>query len=261
MRIIPAIDIIDGNCVRLSKGDYDTKKIYNENPLEVAKKFEAHGIQYLHLVDLDGAKSKHIVNHKVLEQIASKTNLKIDFGGGLKADDDLRIAFESGAHQITGGSIAVKDKETFIAWIETYGADKIILGADALNEKVAVLGWQEESEEELLPFIESYQKKGIQYVICTDISKDGMLEGPSFDLYKKLIQNNAGNLSPSTALGPGSVTKGAKKELKLIASGGISTFDELPRLAEIGCEGTIIGKAIYENRINLKQLESYILNT
>ena len=239
MRIIPAIDIIDGQCVRLSKGDYDTKKIYNENPLEVAKEFEAHGIEHLHLVDLDGAKSKHIVNHKVLEQIASKTNLKIDFGGGLKTDDDLRIAFESGAQQITGGSIAVKDKETFTRWIETYGADKIILGADALDEKIAVSGWQEESKEELLPFIQSYQEKGIQYVICTDISKDGMLEGPSFDLYDKILNSVS--------------------DMKLIASGGISTFDELPRLAEMGCEGTIIGKAIYENRISLKQLETYIL--
>ncbi|QLG47050.1 1-(5-phosphoribosyl)-5-[(5-phosphoribosylamino)methylideneamino]imidazole-4-carboxamide isomerase [Costertonia aggregata] len=245
MRIIPAIDIIDGKCVRLSKGDYNTKKIYNENPLEVAKEFEAHGIRYLHLVDLDGAKSRHIVNHKVLEQIASKTNLKIDFGGGLKTDDDLHIAFESGANQITGGSIAVKDRETFTGWIEDYGSDKIILGADALDEKVAVSGWQEESKEELLPFIKSYQEKGIQYVICTDISKDGMLEGPSFDLYKKIIAS-LGSLE-------------VKKPLKLIASGGISTFHELPKLAEIGCEGTIIGKAIYENRISLKQLENYIL--
>ena len=238
MRIIPAIDIIDGKCVRLSKGDYDTKKIYNENPLEVAKEFEDHGIQYLHLVDLDGAKSKHIVNHHILEQIASKTNLKIDIGGGLKTDDDLRIAFESGANQITGGSIAVKDKATFTNWITTYGADKIILGADAMDEKVAVSGWQEESKEELLPFIQAYQQKGISYVICTDISKDGMLEGPSFDLYQKILTSIS--------------------DLKLIASGGISTFDELPKLAKMGCEGTIIGKAIYENRISLKQLENYI---
>ncbi len=240
MRIIPAIDIIDGKCVRLSKGDYDTKKIYNANPLEVAKNFEAHGIQYLHLVDLDGAKSKHIVNHKILERIASKTNLKIDFGGGLKTNDDLRIAFESGARQITGGSIAVKDKETFTNWIETYGADKIILGADAMDEKVAVSGWQEESSEELIPFIKAYRQKGIEYVICTDISKDGMLEGPSFDLYKRILQNCDG--------------------INLIASGGISTFDELPKLAEMGCEGTIIGKAIYENRISLIQLEQFILS-
>ena len=240
MRIIPAIDIIDGKCVRLSKGDYDTKKIYNEHPLEVAKEFEAHGIRYLHLVDLDGAKSKHIVNHKVLEQIAKQTSLQIDFGGGLKTDDDLRIAFESGASQITGGSIAVKDPDTFLGWIEKHGSNKIILGADAMDEKVAVSGWQEESKEELIPFIQSYQAKGIQYVICTDISKDGMLEGPSFELYSRIISQT--------------------NELKLIASGGISTFDELPKLAEMGCEGTIIGKAIYENRISLKQLETYILS-
>ncbi|MEP3209887.1 MAG: 1-(5-phosphoribosyl)-5-[(5-phosphoribosylamino)methylideneamino]imidazole-4-carboxamide isomerase [Maribacter sp.] len=249
MRIIPAIDIIEGKCVRLSKGDYNTKKIYNENPLEVAKEFESHGIQHLHLVDLDGAKSKHIVNHKVLELIASKTSLKIDFGGGLKTDDDLRIAFESGAHQITGGSIAVKDQERFVSWIETYGANKIILGADAINEKVAVSGWQEESDEELLPFIKWYQEKGIQYVICTDISKDGMLDGPSFDLYEKIVK--ASSVTSTSVVA----------ELKLIASGGISTFAELPKLAEIGCEGTIIGKAIYENKIGLKQLEGYILST
>lgn len=241
MRIIPAIDIIDGKCVRLSKGDYDTKKIYNENPLEVAKNFEAHGIKHLHLVDLDGAKSKHIVNHKILEQIAAKTTLKIDFGGGLKTDQDLHIAFESGASQITGGSIAVKDPTIFENWITTYGSDKIILGADAQNEKIAINGWQEESTEELIPFIQTYMTKGVRYVICTDISKDGMLEGPSFDLYKKIINS-------------------CQPELKLIASGGISTFDELPKLAELGCEGTIIGKAIYENRISLKQLEDFILN-
>ncbi len=246
MRIIPAIDIIDGKCVRLSKGDYSTKKVYNENPLEVAKQFEAHGIQHLHLVDLDGAKSKHIVNHKVLEQIATSTELKIDFGGGLKTDDDLRIAFESGAHQITGGSIAVKNSELFSRWINIHGADKIILGADALDEKVAVSGWQEESNEELIPFIETHLEKGIKYVICTDIGKDGMLGGPSFELYQKIIESLSGN------------SHGTMNRLRLIASGGISTFEELPRLAELGCEGTIIGKAIYENRISLKQLEDYI---
>ncbi|MFC4220290.1 1-(5-phosphoribosyl)-5-[(5-phosphoribosylamino)methylideneamino]imidazole-4-carboxamide isomerase [Flagellimonas marina] len=256
MRLIPAIDIIEGKCVRLSKGDYGTKKIYNENPLEVAKEFEAHGIQYLHVVDLDGAKSKHIVNHKVLETIASQTNLKVDFGGGLKSDEDLHIAFESGASQITGGSIAVKDKETFLGWLETYGSNKIILGADAQNEKVAVSGWQEESNQELVPFIQSYQKKGIQYVICTDISKDGMLEGPSFDLYKKILSKTMKHETLVTGSGVEDVeTIG----INLVASGGISTFDELPKLAEIGCEGTIIGKAIYENRISLKQLEQYIL--
>jgi phosphoribosylformimino-5-aminoimidazole carboxamide ribotide isomerase len=239
MRIIPAIDIIDGKCVRLSKGDYDTKIIYNENPLEVAKSFEAHGIEYLHLVDLDGAKSSKIVNYKILEQIANQTSLKIDFGGGLKSDDDLRIAFESGANQITGGSIAVKNRAIFEKWISEYGSDKIILGADAKNEKIAVSGWLEDSDEQLIPFIQDYQSKGIQYVICTDIAKDGMLEGPSFDLYEKILKEAIG--------------------VKLIASGGISTFDELPKLAELGCEGTIIGKAIYEGRISLKQLENEII--
>ncbi|MFH6991329.1 1-(5-phosphoribosyl)-5-[(5-phosphoribosylamino)methylideneamino]imidazole-4-carboxamide isomerase [Flavobacterium sp. FlaQc-48] len=239
MRIIPAIDIIDGKCVRLSKGDYDTKIIYNENPLEVAKSFEAHGIEYLHLVDLDGAKSSKIVNYKILEQIATQTGLKIDFGGGLKSDEDLKIAFDSGANQITGGSIAVKNSAIFEKWISEYGSDKIILGADAKNEKIAVSGWLEDSNEDLIPFIQQYQTKGIQYVICTDIAKDGMLEGPSFDLYEKILKEAIG--------------------VKLIASGGISTFDELPKLAELGCEGTIIGKAIYEGRITLKQLENYII--
>ena len=241
MRIIPAIDIIDGQCVRLSKGDYNTKKVYNENPLEIAKQFEAHGIEYLHLVDLDGAKASHIVNHKVLEEIATKTSLKIDFGGGLKTDEDLKIAFESGASQITGGSIAVKNADVFKSWIAKFGADKIILGADANNEKIAVSGWLEESDEDLIPFIQGYQKEGIQYVICTDIAKDGMLQGPSFDLYEKILKD-----CPN---------------VKLIASGGISTFDELPRLKDLGCEGTIVGKAIYENRISLKQLENFIIST
>lgn len=241
MRIIPAIDIIEGACVRLSKGDYATKKVYNENPLEVAKQFEAHGIEHLHLVDLDGAKSKHIVNHKILEAIATQTSLSVDFGGGLKTDDDLRVAFESGATQITGGSIAVKDPHTFESWLSTYGSDKIILGADAHHRKIAISGWLEESDDDVVEFISAYQKKGAKYVICTDISKDGMLEGPSFDLYKEILDETSG--------------------LSLIASGGIATFDELPQLAALGCEGTIIGKAIYENRISLKQLEAFILET
>lgn len=239
MRIIPAIDIINGKCVRLSKGDYSTQKIYNETPLEVAKAFEDHGIQNLHLVDLDGAKSMHIVNYKVLEEIATKTRLNIDFGGGLKTNEDLRIAFESGAKQITGGSIAVKDPSTFVDWVQHFGADKIILGADVKGELIATNGWQETSEQSLFTFLAHYQKKGIKNVICTDISKDGMLEGPSFDLYEKII---------------------AETQLNLIASGGISCFDELPRLAKMGCNGTIIGKAIYEHRISLKQLENFIIN-
>ena len=240
MRIIPAIDIIEGKCVRLSKGDYNTKKIYNEDPLEVAKSFEAHGIEYLHLVDLDGAKSSHIVNHKILETIATKTSLKIDFGGGLKTDKDLQIAFESGANQITGGSIAVKNPELFQSWLQKYGNEKIILGADAKDRKIAVSGWLEDSDKEIIPFIQNFEKAGVSYVICTDISKDGMLEGPSFELYQEILSET--------------------ENINLIASGGISTFDELPKLNELGCEGVIIGKAIYENRISLKQLENYILN-
>jgi phosphoribosylformimino-5-aminoimidazole carboxamide ribotide isomerase len=244
MRIIPAIDIIDGKCVRLTRGDYDTKKVYNENPLEVAKMFEDSGIEYLHLVDLDGAKAKHIVNYKVLEQISSKTNLKIDFGGGLKTNEDLHIAFNSGARQITGGSIAVKDRETFEGWISKYGSEKIILGADSNNGKIAISGWLEESEDEVIPFIKEYQKQSIKYVICTDISKDGMLEGPSFDLYKDIITECTNSSSGQS--------------IKLIASGGISEIGELPKLIELGCEGVIIGKAIYENRISLKQLEKFV---
>ena len=240
MKIIPAIDLIEGKCVRLSKGDYATQKTYNENPLEVAKAFEDHGIEYLHLVDLDGAKSEHIVNHKVLETIAAKTSLKIDFGGGLKSDEDLRIAFESGANQITGGSIAVKKPKVFEQWITQYGNEKIILGADVQNKRIAINGWLETSDYPLCDFIQNYQSKGIQYVICTDISKDGMLEGPAFELYEDLLQK--------------------QPQIKLIASGGISTFEELPKLANLGCEGIIIGKAIYENKIALKDLEQFILS-
>jgi phosphoribosylformimino-5-aminoimidazole carboxamide ribotide isomerase len=239
MRIIPAIDIIDGKCVRLSKGDFSTQKTYNENPLEVAKKFEAHGIKYLHLVDLDGARSTHIVNHKVLETIAVKTKLKIDFGGGLKSDQDVRIAFENGAQQITGGSIAVKQPELFTNWLSIYGSDKIILGADFKDDRVATDGWEETSDLTLFKFLKNYETKGVKYTICTDISKDGMLLGPGFVMYENILK---------------------RMKLKLIASGGVSNLEEIPRLASIGCEGAIIGKAIYENRISLKDLESFILN-
>jgi len=244
MRIIPAIDIIEGKCVRLTKGDYGTKKVYNENPLEVAKQFEASGIEYLHLVDLDGAKENHIVNFKILEQIASKTSLKIDFGGGLKTNEDLYIAFNSGAKQITGGSIAVKDPKTFMGWINKYGGQKIILGADCKDGMIAISGWTEESKEEIIPFIKDYQKKNIQYVICTDISKDGMLEGPSFDLYKQIIMecSNSSN----------------GQSIKLIASGGVSSLDDLDALKTLGCDGVIIGKALYEGHIFLRDLERYI---
>ena len=241
MRLIPAIDIIDGQCVRLTKGDYSTKKVYNENPLEVAKMFQDSGIEYLHLVDLDGAKAKHIVNYKILETLATQTNLKIDFGGGLKSDDDLKIAFESGAQQITGGSIAVKNPNLFESWINHYGSEKIILGADCFHGKIAIQGWQEKSSLEIMSFINDYTKKGIKNVICTDISKDGMLQGPAFELYNSILNQNP--------------------NLHLIASGGVSNFEELPKLKAIGCEGVIIGKAIYEGKITLKALEQFQINT
>ncbi|MEP1034800.1 1-(5-phosphoribosyl)-5-[(5-phosphoribosylamino)methylideneamino]imidazole-4-carboxamide isomerase [Ekhidna sp.] len=234
MRIIPAIDILEGKCVRLSKGDYNTKKIYNEDPLEVAKSFEDAGLQYLHLVDLDGAKAEHIVNWKVLEKLATKTKLKIDFGGGVKSDQDLRIVFECGACQITGGSIAVKEPVLFSSWITAYGANKIILGADAMEGKIAVSGWQEGTDQEIEAFISAYVEKGIEYVISTDISKDGMLEGPSFALYNSILKKIP--------------------DLKLIASGGVSSIDDLIKLKENGLEGAIVGKAIYENRVTLKEL-------
>ncbi|MGV8962288.1 MAG: 1-(5-phosphoribosyl)-5-[(5-phosphoribosylamino)methylideneamino]imidazole-4-carboxamide isomerase [Candidatus Saccharimonadaceae bacterium] len=237
MRIIPAIDIIDGRCVRLTKGDYTTEKVYHTNPLEVAKSYEANGIQYLHLVDLDGAKSNHIINHKILHDIATQTSLKVDFGGGIKTDDDARIAFESGASQITGGSIAVQNPELFQSWIQKYGSDKIILGADSLKRKIATHGWLQQSELDVMDFINSYQAKGIAYVICTDISKDGMLQGPSIDLYKEILYNS---------------------KVKLIASGGVSNIQDVYDLVDIGCEGAIIGKAIYENRISLQELNKFI---
>lgn len=239
MRIIPAIDIIGGKCVRLTKGDYNTKKIYNENPLEVAKEFEDVGIEYLHVVDLDGAKSNHIVNYKILEQIASKTNLKIDFGGGLKSDEDLKVAFESGAKQITGGSIAVKNPEMFLSWISKYGSEKIILGADVLDEKIAINGWQENSGVDLFSFLEDYISKGIVNVICTDISKDGMLEGASVKLYNKMISK-----FPT---------------INLTASGGVKDLKDLDLLKANGLESAIVGKAIYENKISFKELEQYIV--
>ena len=235
MRIIPAIDIIDGKCVRLSKGDYTTKKIYNENPLEVAKEFEANGIKYLHLVDLDGAKSQHIVNYKILENICANTNLKVDFGGGLKTDKDIEIAFNSGANQITGGSIAVKNPEVFKRWIKKYGNDKIILGADCSNRKIATLGWLESSELDVVEFITAYEKEGISNVICTDISKDGMLQGTSNELYTEIINTT---------------------NVKLIASGGVSCMNDLINLQKMGCEGAIIGKAFYEGHITLKELKT-----
>lgn len=234
MKIIPAIDIINGQCVRLTQGDYQQKKVYDKNPLEVAKKFEAAGIERLHLVDLDGAKSRHIVNHKVLEIIATQTNLIIDFGGGLKSNEDVHIAFESGAHQITGGTIAVKNKDLFLSWIQKYSGEKIILGADVKDQKIAVHGWQEASTIDLFDFLKDYIDQGIQYVICTDIAKDGMLEGAANDLYKKVLQSFP--------------------DLKLIASGGVANMQDLIDLKALGCYGAITGKAIYEGRVSLEEL-------
>ncbi|CAD7815199.1 1-(5-phosphoribosyl)-5-[(5-phosphoribosylamino)methylideneamino] imidazole-4-carboxamide isomerase [Chryseobacterium aquaeductus] len=239
MKIIPAIDIIDGKCVRLSKGDYTTKKIYNENPLEVAKEFEDFGVQFLHLVDLDGAKSKHIVNQKVLENIAKETNLQIDFGGGLKTEQDIETAFSSGASQITIGSIAVQNPEFCFKLLEKYGAAKIILGADCENMKIKISGWIEESDQNVLDFILNYQQKGLANVICTDISKDGMLQGPSTELYQEILDKTA---------------------IQLVASGGISSIEDVQLMKKLGCAGTIIGKAIYEGKISLNQLQNFIQN-
>ena len=236
---IPAIDIIEGKCVRLTQGDYDRKKIYNEDPLEVAQAYEAHGLQRLHLVDLDGAKAKQIVNYKVLEKLAGKTGLHIDFGGGLKSDEDLRVAFESGARQVTGGTIAVKQPAVFEAWLKQFGPERIILGSDVKNGKVAVSGWQEQSEQELFPFLERYLARGVRYTICTDVSKDGLLEGTALPLYKDI--------------------RSEFPKLQLIASGGITTLEELDKLRDIGCFGAIIGKAIYENKISLEALEQWVL--
>lgn len=237
IHIIPAIDIIDGKCVRLTQGDYSQKKIYNQSPLEVAKEFENAGIKRLHLVDLDGAKQKRIINHRVLEKIAAQTNLNIDFGGGLQSDEDLKIAFESGAKQITGGSIAIKSPETFLNWLEAYGQEKIILGADVKEEKVAVSGWTETSEMDVYQLLEKYIQKGVKYTISTDVSKDGMLRGPSIELYKNIQKRFPG--------------------LNLIASGGIGKWEDILELSEMDVFGVIVGKAIYEGKISLKEIEKY----
>lgn len=235
MKIIPAIDIINGKCVRLTKGDYSTQKIYNENPVDAARQFEDAGINYLHVVDLDGAKSGKIINHKVLRDIASQTKLIIDFGGGLKTNDDVALAFDCGATQITAGSIAVKNPEMVYSWLDKYGADKIILGADCLDRKIATGGWLENSGLDVTDFIKAYQAKGITHVICTDISKDGMLQGPSNELYKDIL---------------------SKVSVNLIASGGIASINDVLNVKQIGCSGVIIGKAIYEGTISLKELSA-----
>ncbi|GAO30925.1 1-(5-phosphoribosyl)-5-[(5-phosphoribosylamino)methylideneamino]imidazole-4-carboxamide isomerase [Geofilum rubicundum] len=238
IELIPAIDIIDGQCVRLSKGDYDTKKIYNENPLEVALEFEHHGIQRLHVVDLDGAKAGRIINHRVLEKLATKTSLTIDFGGGLKSTSDLKIAFESGAQMVTGGSIAVKNPDEFTSWIDQYGSDKIILGSDVKDRNIAISGWLETSELDLFEFLNDYQSKGITQTICTDISKDGMLAGPSIPLYQEILARFP--------------------DLYLIASGGVSHMRDIEALQEAGVPAVIFGKAIYEGRIRMTDIEKLL---
>ena len=238
IEIIPAIDLIEGKCVRLTQGDYATRKVYNEDPLEVAKAFEDAGIRRLHVVDLDGAKAGHIVNYRVLEKLAGHTDLVIDFGGGLKQTKDVEIAFDCGAQMVTGGSIAVKDPETFTAWIARFGSERIILGADAKDRRIAISGWEEATDAELLPFIQKYREQGIEKVICTDISRDGMLEGPAVDLYKEILE--------------------AVPEIYLIASGGVSSIADIEKLAEANVPAVIFGKALYEGRITLKELERFV---
>jgi phosphoribosylformimino-5-aminoimidazole carboxamide ribotide isomerase len=237
MKLIPAIDIIEGKCVRLTQGDYAQKKIYNENPLEVAKQFEDAGLKYLHLVDLDGAKAGQILNWKVLETITAKTSLQIDFGGGIKRDEDLRIAFSCGASQISSGSTAAKNQSLFLQWFETYGPEKILLGADAMNGKIATNGWQEQTKISVTDFIQQYRQKGITRVICTDIGKDGMLGGPATELYLQIQEQCPG--------------------LLLIASGGVSSLQDLETLRDNNLHGAIIGKAIYEGRISLPALKNF----
>lgn len=238
MQIIPAIDIIDGKCVRLRQGDYAQKTVYASEPLELAKRFEGVGLHRLHLVDLDGAKQRKIVNYKVLEQIASQTKLHIDFGGGVQSEADVHLAFECGAKQITGGSIAVRKPEIFEQWIEIFGAERIILGADVKDEKIAIGAWAETSEQDLWSFLEHYVRKGIRYVVCTDVSKDGLLQGTSVELYAKIRQQFP--------------------DLGLVASGGVTDLKDLETLESMGVWGAIVGKAIYEGRISLESLVSFL---
>lgn len=235
IEIIPAIDLIDGECVRLTQGDFARKKIYSENPLEVARKFENSGLKRLHIVDLDGAKCGKVANLKVLETIAANTNLTIDFGGGIKTDEDIKAVFDAGARIASIGSVAVKNAEKFFAWLEKYGGDKILLGADVKGKNLAINGWRTETKIEILPFLKEYFAKGVTQTFVTDISKDGLLEGSSNALYAKILREIP--------------------ELKLIASGGVSKIEDIETLEKIGCSGVIIGKAIYEGRIKLKELE------
>ncbi len=238
IEIIPAIDIIDGKCVRLTQGNYDEKKIYNTNPVEVAKGFEEAGIRRLHLVDLDGAKQKSIQNLDVLENIARSTSLKIDFGGGVQSDEDISKAFIAGANQVTGGSIAIKDPGKFERWLKDFGAEKVILGADVKGGKIAISGWHESATIGIFDFLEEYQAKGVKYIICTDVSKDGMLQGPSLTLYAEILSRFP--------------------KLRLIASGGVSCIEDVDRLNDLQVYGVIIGKAIYEDKIRLKELHRFL---
>lgn len=239
IQLIPAIDIIDGKCVRLSQGDYEQKKVYSEDPVEVALQLEAHGIRRLHVVDLDGARSHHIVNYRTLHAIATRTGLTIDFGGGVKSDEDLQIAFDNGAQLVTGGSIAVTNPQRFVGWLERYGPDRIILGADVKERRIAVNGWKEETAEPLMPFLQRYVERGVRQVICTDIRCDGMLQGPSIGLYRDILQ--------------------AYPDLLLVASGGVSNMGDIYVLHEAGVPAVIFGKALYEGRITLREIEQFIL--
>ena len=234
IELIPAIDIIDGQCVRLTKGDYDQKTVYRDSPAEVAKEFEQKGFKRLHVVDLDGAKSKHIVNDEVLRRITTETNLTVDFGGGIKTDEDIEKAFCAGAAMVTVGSIAVTQPELFMGWLEKYGADRMILGADVRNGKISINGWKEDSAEDLLPFLRKYIDAGVKTVLCTEISKDGTLQGPAIELYKEVMT--------------------AYPTLHLIASGGVSSIDDIKALNRAGIPAVVFGKAIYEGKINLNEL-------
>lgn len=235
IELIPAIDVIGGKCVRLAQGKYESKKVYADDPLDVAKAFEAHGIRRLHVVDLDGAASHHIVNYRTLERLATHTSLVIDFGGGVKSDDDLRIAFECGAQLVTGGSIAVKEPNVFCHWLQTYGPERIILGADVKEGRIAVNGWQEESACELFSFLGDYLSRGVTQAICTDVGRDGMLQGPSVDLYREILCQHPA--------------------LYLVASGGVGSLHDVEALEAAGIPAVIIGKAYYEGRITLEEME------
>lgn len=233
MRIIPAIDIISGKCVRLTRGDFSSQKIYNEDPVEVAREFADNGIRYLHLVDLDGARNRSVTNYRILERIASGTNLEIDFGGGIRSDRDIELAFSSGASRITAGSIAVTDAALVLRWLSEYGDNKIILGADSRNGKIAINGWMEESDNDIIDFIRRYSLLGIKYAICTEVDRDGMMQGPATELYRKII---------------------GETNIYLIASGGISSLSDIRMVQKAGCEGVIIGKALYEGKIKISEL-------